>query len=296
VLSGHVLAGGQPVEAAVVSDGLNSALTDAKGAFELHGVAGGNVTLTASKPRFQTATRAVAVSGRGAGNLDLELQAATPVAFFDASVSPGVDFAKLQGMRTALGAAGWEMVDQPPTRDGVWVLVCPSADLPNALVERVTSFVAQGGKLVIFGEWGGFGRFRNPSTNNLAHAVGLHFNPDLVRDPGNGGTPEWLHITSLQTAHPAMHGIAGLQLYESCSLFGLAPMAKLAQTSSTAYRVQDNAVAGAQAVVMAGPFKGGKAVAIADASGFSDDDTDGNGTPNLKEANNTELIGQLFNW
>ncbi|MDB5096346.1 MAG: uncharacterized protein JWM80_767 [Cyanobacteria bacterium RYN_339] len=296
VLSGHVMAGGGGVEGAVVSDGLNSATTDSAGAFELHGVTGGQVTLTAAKTRFQTATRAVTVSGKGAGNLDLTLAAATPVVYFDTSVAPGVDLAKLQGMRTQLTAAGWEVVAQPPTREGVWVLVSPSVDIPNALAERITSFVAQGGKLIIFGEWGGYGHFRNPSTNSLAHAVGLHFNPDLVRDPGNGGTPEWLHITSFQTAAPAMRGISGLKLYESCSLFGLPPMTKWAQTSSTGYRVQDNAVAGAQPVVMAGPYKGGKAVAIADASGFSDDDTDGNGTPNLKEANNSELIGQLFNW
>ena len=116
----------------------------------------------------------------------------------------------------------------------------------------------------------------------------------------HGGYAKWFSTRSIKsamrTASPAMRGIAGLKLYESCSLFGLAPMARLAQSSSSAYRVQDNAVAGAQAVVMGGPFKGGKAVAIADASGFTDDDTDGNGTSNLKEANNAELIGQLFNW
>ena len=73
-------------------------------------------------------------------------------------------------------------------------------------------------------------------------------------------------------------------------------MATWAQTSPQGYRVQDNAVSGAQSVVVAGPFKGGKAIAVADASAFSDDDSDGNGTANALEGNNLALIEKLFNW
>jgi hypothetical protein len=297
VLTGRVTTGNQPLVAAVVSDGLNSALTDTQGNYNLHGVGAGQVTLTASKSRFQTATRGTTVSGQGATGQDLSLAAGQSVVYFDSSVAPGIDVAHFALMQKALISQGWTISQTPPDHEGVWVVLCPSKALPDAVQTRIVSFVAQGGKLVIFGEWGGFGSFNNPGTNGLAHAVGLHFNPDLVRDPNvNPAHPEWLNLTSFQPSNVALQSVTSVKMYAACSLFGLAPMTTWAQTSPTGYRVQDNAVAGPQPMVMAGPFKGGKAIALGNASGFSDEDTDGNGIPNLNEANNLELVGQIFNW
>jgi hypothetical protein len=297
VLSGRVTQGAQPVVAAVVSDGLNSALTDTQGNYQLHGVGIGQVTLSASKSRLQTATRAVAVTGSGAGAQDLSLNAGQSIIYFDSSVAPGIDLTRFSLMQKALTDQGWTISPTPPDHEGVWVLICPTKALPDAVQTRIVSFVAQGGKLVMFGEWGGFGLFNNPGANGLAHAVGLHFNPDLVRDPSVNPThPEWLSLTSFQAANPALQAVKTVKMYAACSLFGLAPMTVWAQTSPTGYRVQDNAVAGLQPMIMAGPFKGGKAIALGNASGFSDEDTAGNGIPNIKEANNLELVGQLFNW
>lgn len=294
-LSGTVLASGKPVEGAVVSDGLNSTLTDAAGAYTLRGVAPGAVTLTVGKPRHQQASRQVNVSERGATKLDLDLQPASPVAYFDGSLS-GMATSSFTGLQSQLQSQGWTLSQAPPASEGTWVLISPSTALSTDTIERLTAFVAQGGKLVILGEWGGFSRFSNPSANQLAHALGLHFNPDLVRDPGAEHNQEWLTIRSFQPNTPATAGVSSVQLYQSCSLFSLPPMQALAQTPKSAYRVQNNAAAGPHAVVAGGPYKGGKAIALGDSSAFSDADTDGDGTPNVKEADNAKLITQLFDW
>lgn len=294
-LSGAVLASGKPVAGAVVSDGLNSTLTDAAGAYTLRGVAPGAVTITVGKPRFQQVSRQVNVSERGATKIDLDLQPATPVAYFDSTLS-GLPSRSFSGLETQLKGQGWTLSEQPPAKEGTWVLISPPTTLPTDTIERLTAFVAQGGKLVILGEWGGFSGFSNTGANQLAHALGLHFNPDLLRDPGAEHNQEWLTIRSFQPNTPATAGVSSVQLYQSCSLFSLPPMLALAQTTTGAYRVQNNATSGPHAVIAGGPFKGGKAIALGDSSAFSDADTDGDGTPNFKEADNAELASQLFDW
>lgn len=294
-VAGKVTANGQPVAGAVVSDGLNSAVTDAGGSYTLNGVKPGQVTLTVAKSRYQTASLPVTAQN-GTSGQNVSLTAATPSVYFDAT-SPGVALSHFGQLQAGLAAKGWQVATQPPSNQGVWVLVSPSAALPDATVKAIVSFVAQGGKLVIFGEWGGYNGFANVGVNNVAHAVGLHFNPDLVRDPGaNASHPEWLTISTFASNNSTLATVKGLKLYESSSVFGLDPMTWWARTTATGYRVQDNATPGYKDVVMAGPFKGGKAIAIGDSSAFSDDDTEGAGTPNIKQANNLELVTQLFDW
>lgn len=287
-----------PLGDVVVSDGLNSTLTDANGHYTLKGcAAGGQLTLTAAKSRFQTSTRSVSMAGTAVNGQDLSLTATQPVVYFDSTVPSGIPVSHFSTMQKALTDAGWQIIQTPPTRDGVWVVSSPSKALPAELVTRVSSFVAQGGKLVLLGEWGGYGSVNNPGFNTLAHAVGLHFDPDLLRDPGgNKSHPEWLTVTSFQSGISALSGVSTLKLYAACSVFGLDPMSVWARTSTTGYRVQDNAVPGSQPVVVAGPFKGGKAIAIGDCSAFSDDSTEGTGGANINQGNNLQLVTQLFNW
>lgn len=295
-LKGKVTANGQPLAGAVVSDGLNSTLTDSQGSYELKGVALGQVTLTASKSRYQVASKAVNVTGSAQGN-DLALAPATPVAYFDGTVSSGATSGKFSQLRATLATAGWTIQEAPPAAEGVWVLVSPSAVLDNATIERLVTFVAQGGKLVVLGEWGGYSGFNNLAANTLAHVVGLHFNPDLLRDPALTSAPqEWVTARSFRTPTPIATDVKSIQLYQSSSLFALAPMIPVAQSAAGAYRVQANAPRGPHNVVMGGPYKGGKAIALGDASAWSDADTDGDGVANLKEADNARAIAQLFDW
>jgi hypothetical protein len=295
-LKGRILTGGTPVAGAVVSDGINSALTDASGNYALGGVNPGKLTITASKSRYQTVTRDLDVGAQGATEIDLALASATPVAYFDGTVASGVAASKLEGLKSALRESGWTLSDTPPAKEGVWVLVSPSAVPDGEAVSRITNFVAQGGKLVIFGEWGGYSGFHNPGANAIAHQVGLHFNPDLVRLPGANPASEWLSIRNFQPQSPAVADVNTIQLYSACSLFSLTPMTALAQTGSDAYRVQSNAAVGVKDVVMGGPFRAGKAIALGDSSGWLDENTDGTGASNVKTADNLKLIARLFDW
>lgn len=295
-LKGKVTANGQPLAGAVVSDGLNSTLTDSQGNYELKGVALGQVTLTAGKSRFQLASKAVNVT-RQTPVTDLALAPATPVAYFDGSVSSQETAGKYSQLRQTLASAGWTIQETPPAREGVWVLVSPSTPLGNDTIERLVTFVAQGGKLVILGEWGGYSGFNNLAANNLAHVVGLHFNPDLLREAANnGGAPEWVIPRSFLAPTPISTDVKSLQLYQSSSLFALAPMTPVVQSGKGSYRVQTNAPLGPHNVVMGGPYRAGKAIAVGDASAWSDADTDGDGVANLKEADNARAIAQLFDW
>lgn len=299
VIRGKVTADGQPAGGAVVSDGTNSVLTNADGTYELTGVTPGAVTLTAGKSRFAQASRDVAAAAAAPVSADLALTAAEPVAFLDAGINGGVPAARLGALRQHLAARGWKLVDAAPAGPGAWVVLSPGRDLTGAELERMTSFVAQGGKLVVFGEWGGFGGFRTPAANALVHRFGLHFNPDLVREPtaAAGADQAWLGIARFNgTKVPAVADIKGIQLYQACSLFGLAPMQELAQTGQLGYRVQAGPQTGAQTVAAGGPYKGGKAIVVGDASAFSDDDTDGDQIPNAAEAENLRFVERLLDW
>lgn len=293
---GKVTADGKPVAGAVVSDGTNATISAADGTWSLDGVAAGSVTLSAGKPRYQPASKPVnAVVGTPA-TADLVLTPGRATAFFDASLGGSVGLDHLTKVRAHLGMKGWTMVDQPPGADGVWVAITPARDLTDAEIERMTTFVAQGGKLIMLGEWGGAGGFRTPAANALVHRFGLHFNADLLREPSTASNPAWLEISRFLPNHSAVAGLKSLQLYESCSLFGLVPMTQLAQTGPTGYRVQSVATAASQTVAAGGPYKAGKAIVVGDASAFTDDDADGDGTANATEAENLRFVEQLFDW
>ena len=297
-VKGLVTAGTAPVVGAVVSDGTSSAVTGADGTYELRGVTPGSLTLTASKPRFSLASQGVTATAGQPATADLALTAAQPIVHFDTTLSNGIGAERLGGLRQHLTARGWQLSEAPPAREGVWVLMSPGRDLTGAEVERLTTFVAQGGKVVVFGEWGGYGGFRNPGANALAHRFGLHFNPDLLREPGGaqGQDPAWLAVARFRPDVAAVADLKAIQLYQSCSLFGLVPMTDLAQTGQLGYRVQAAPQAGAQTVAAGGPYKGGKAIVVGDASAFSDDDTDGDGTANAAESDNLRFVERLLDW
>lgn len=299
VIRGKVTANGQPAAGAVVSDGTNSVLTNADGTYEFAGVTPGAVTLTAGKARFAQASKDVTASTSAPASADLALPAVEPQVFLDAGIAAGVPGDRLGALRQHLGSKGWKLADQPPAGPGAWVLLSPGRDLTGGELERMTTFVAQGGKLIVFGEWGGFGGFRTPAANALVHRFGLHFNPDLLREPtaAGGADQAWLSIARFNgTKVPAVADLKGIQLYQACSLFGLAPMTELAQTGQLGYRVQAGPQTGAHTVAAGGPYKGGKAIVVGDASAFSDDDTDGDQIPNAAEAENLRFVERLLDW
>jgi hypothetical protein len=293
---GKVLADGKPVAGAVVSDGTNSALSAADGSWNLEGVTAGLVSLSAGKSRFLPVSKPLTATLAQPSNVDVVLTPGQPRVYFDVSLGGGIGLERLAKVRAHLGTKGWTMRDQPPSADGVWVAVTPARDLTAQEVERMSTFVAQGGKLIVLGEWGGAAGFRTPAANALVHRFGLHFNADLLREPAGSSNPAWLEISRFVPNISAVAGLRTVQMYEGCSLFGLVPMTQLAQTGPTGYRVQAVSAAGPQIVAAGGPFKAGKAIVVGDASAFTDDDADGDGIANAAEAENLRFVEQLFDW
>jgi hypothetical protein len=294
-LGGRVSAAGQPVAGAVVSDGINSTLTDAEGRYTLEGVVPGQVTLRVSKPRFQASVRAWSGAAGPTGGLDFDLAATTGALFFDTRAASGLDPARYAGLKQALSGLGWSLVETPPPSPGdVWVLVCPASAPSAETIAQASAFVAQGGKLIMLGEWGGYGGFDNLGANALAHGLGLHFNPDLIRELG-GRSPEWLSIKHFEPLVFGADGPQAAQLFNACSLYGLSAMRALASTGAQAYRIQSGEPA-TRPVVMGGPYGAGKAIALGDTSAFSDEDLNGNGTPDFKNADNLRFWEKLLAW
>jgi hypothetical protein len=72
-------------------------------------------------------------------------------------------------------------------------------------------------------------------------------------------------------------------------------MTSIAQTGADAYRIQAvNGEIGVKDLVMGGPYKAGKAIAIGDTSGWLDEST--NGAVNANQADNLKLVARLLDW
>lgn len=296
ILSGRVTANGQPVGGAVVSDGLTSTITDAQGQYQLPEVATGNVTLRASKPGFKAGVHALPIAGNAQSGVDLNLSPAEGSLFFDTRLVKNLDTSKFTTLKAAFTAQHWKLIDTPPPSPGdVWVLVCPGRTPSADTIAQATAFVAQGGKLILLGEWGGFSGFNNPGANAIGHAIGLHFNPDAVREFDNGTLGTALTIRKLEPLVFGTDGPASLVLTNACSVFGLSAMRPLATTGPKAFHVQAGETE-TRTIAIGGPFGAGKAIAVGDTSGFSDDDGDGDGTPDAKAADNMGFWSKLLAW
>lgn len=293
-VSGRVVADAQPVGGAVVSDGLTSTITNAQGQYQLPGVATGSVTLRASKPGYKAGVHTLPVAGNTQSGVDLSLSASEGSLFFDTRLVKNLDVSKFTTLKAAFSAQHWKLIDTPPPSPGdVWVLVCPGRMPSDDTIAQATAFVAQGGKLILLGEWGGFAGFNNPGANAIAHPLGLHFNPDAVREFDNGAVGTALTIRKFEPLVFGTDTPSSVVLTNACSVFGLSAMRPLATTGPKAYHVQGGETE-TRTVAIGGPFGAGKAIAVGDTSGFSDGD--GDGTPDAKAADNLAFWSKLLAW
>ncbi|MNS14370.1 hypothetical protein D3C72_459890 [compost metagenome] len=292
-LRGTIRASGQSVAGAVVSDGLNSAVTNDQGRFELQGIASNVTRFTVSKPGYGTLRPHWPSAGSQNGELDGELSATSMAVFVDTSFASSAIHRSFSRLVEAMRARGRRLTDGPPSDGGAWLLVVPSRPFSPEEAARIETYVSQGGKLMVMGEWGGYAGFDNVGTNVLAHRLGLHFNPDLVREDRTGS--ETLSIQGFERSVLANDSVRAMAVYRACSLFGLIPGHALAWTGIEAYHVQ-GAEAGSRAVALGGAFRAGKVVALADASAWSDEDADQNGIPNVMERDNLATLDQLLAW
>jgi hypothetical protein len=292
-LRGMVSAQGRPVADAVVSDGFNSTMSGPDGRYELQGLSSEGITASVSKVGYRTARQSWSSLAVGVGEQSWELSA-TPVAtFIDTSLASSDAPGAFSRLTEALRALGHRLVAAPPGDGGIWVMAVPARPLSPAEVARVEAFVFQGGKVVLLGEWGGYAGFDNVGANALAHRLGVHFNPDLVREDKTGS--DALVIQGFERSVLTSNAVSAVSMYRACSLFSLMPGTGLAWTGEGAYHVQ-TAESGRRAVAFGEAFGAGKVVALADASAWSDEDADSNGVPNVLERDNLKFFSQLLAW
>lgn len=292
-LRGSVSAAGRPLPDAVVSDGLNSTLSGPDGRYELQGLGTGPVTLSVSKTGHRLVRQAGDLLAPGASERHWALSPMPSEVFFDATFAAQRDQRAFSRLTEAMRAQGHRLVDAPPGEGGVWMIVVPARSFSAAEAARVEATVAQGGKVMLLGEWGGYAGFDNVGTNVLAHRLGVHFNPDLVREDRTGS--DALLLQGLEPSVMTGDAVRTVAMYRACSLFGLLPGNGLAWTGEGAYHVQ-GAESGRRATVLGGAFGAGKVIALSDASAWSDEDADQDGIPNLLESDNLAFIQRLLSW
>lgn len=303
-----VSTGGQPIAGARITSGPCVAYSGTDGTYALSGLESGTSTLSINKTGYTATTTSVSVNGQDSGVADVALTASAPVvvAFenpnqtFD-SVSGGTTrsvAAALDPLRAALVAAGFTVHDDAST-PAIRVVVCPTAEFATPdTVERLRSFVAGGGKLVLLGEWGGALRYNPEALNRIATPLGLAFHPDLVRSSQNAGQPGWVKVSGIAGPMPAIDAMPqGITLFESSSIFVLPGAQGLASAGSGGYRI---AAVGSDGpcMVVARSHGAGMVVGIGDTSAWTAGSIAGKSLANgnLDETNNREFMLNLFRW
>ncbi len=294
-VTGRVTDGQSGIPNALISDGLNTATSDDSGAFFLKGVSQGTATLFASAANKTPIVVTTDQINGQSGVRDLVLSSGNRDVYLDPASLSGTPRPQFTRMQAFLRDEGYRINQTPPTRGGVWFLLTPEV-MPSTA--QMLAFVRSGGRVIICGEWGGYSSLRIRELNGLAHGFGLHFNTDLVRylDSTGSQKAEWLSVRNLRPGSPITQGVEALNLYQSGSLFGISPIQSLALSPTRTLRIQSARTPAVHHVMMGGAFGAGRVVALADASMWSDDDTDGNGTINFLEASNRRLLKNLLNW
>lgn len=307
-VSGQVFgANGQPLEGASVYDTRQSVLTDASGKFLLtYNTAAGNLNLKIAKSGYNPLTRTLAVQTgqqQDLGQLNLVVNSQPQTIGIDLTHQPlghssSQVSALLKGMVSALQAQGYrvELINNNllDSLNQLDTLLIPS---PNTLfsVEEssaIQAFVLSGHKLVVTGEWAGFGGFSNAVANSLLTPMNLQFGADTLRDQNSG----FLKISQFET-HPLTRGVSSLELYQTGSVRLVNPELAgqiVARSSESTFRIAANT--GAFGVVATAPFGSGKAVVVGDTSLWLDEDSDQDQQANLNEASNRNLLEQIMTW
>lgn len=299
VVSGRIVqASGTPLAGARISSGPVGVLTGADGTFTLGGLPPGSSTLTVAKTGFAQASTRVELAGDATvGDVALTPQGVI-VSFENATQAFGGSTVALalQPLRTALGGAGFSVVDGDSNAT-VRVVASPIASVADdATVERLRSFVSAGGKLVLLGEWGGTFDYAPEALNRLARPYGCAFNSDLVRSSVNAGQPEWVRVTALDAIPGTLAMPSGITLFGACSIFAPPSFLEVAAGGVGAYRVAS--VNGGPVLAIARVYGAGLVVAVGDTSAWSTGSITGNQPTggNLAETSNREFMLNLFSW
>lgn len=298
-------AAGQPIEHAAVFDGQQTVLSDAEGRFVLSYQQAQNLQLSVARTGYQTLSQPLSVALNDSRDLgSVALQAGSPAlrVGLDTRSQPfgrGADtaFADYQGLQQLIRDQGHSLsvsdnLLQALAQLDVLILLSPSASLSIEESSAIQAFVRQGGKLILTGEWAGFGGFAPSTANQLLQPFQLRFGQDTLRQGSTGFVN-----ASPVGEHPISRGLSQLRLYQAGSvelLSSTGPPQILARSPADSFRIVNNT--GAFGVAAATAFGTGRVIVLGDSSLWSDLDSDGDGSSNLSSADNRRLLEQILRW
>ncbi len=274
------------VPGAVVTDGRSSVLTDESGRFAISVF---DSLISIVKPGYAT-VRAEAHADDEADVLLRPAVGRDTVALDGRWAAPA-----LAGLRAALAQQVGELASYPGTklaRLDVLVMVTPGA-VPAAERAAIASWVRDGGRLVLCGEWGGFPDQDLGTLNDLAAQAGLSFTGSTVK-PFDGAD---LTLSVARVTPASLGGAVGdkpITLYAATDLALSGAARPILASGPRAYAVLARSDAPVLAAV--GPAGLGKVFAIGDSSLWRDEDSEGRGIPNVKHGGNARLAAALLGW
>ncbi len=292
-LSGRVIdQDGRPLWGARISWGAAATLSKNDGTFLLEGAAPGKFSLHLNKTLFAGTSLTVdAVAGKTSAVGDVKLTSTT--AKF-ALLNPS-DLLEGKTIRenysnllSRLALGGFTEGNQSDS--SIWLLIDP-ASLPESKCAEIAAFVASGGKLIVLGEWGGYGGGHPDEANRLLGFFGINFQTDLVRSTSNVGTPEWINVRDFSTL-PLVKAVDMINLFAACSVFSVSPALTVASTGASGYRVQSTGIP----VAAATQEGDGLVIAVGDSSAWSNFAAAPSSYPNLDRGNNADFMLNLFLW
>lgn len=295
-LTGRIVVAGQPLSQAVVSDGSQSVLTEADGTFALSYVRSGEVRLQVARQGYKPWERPVTITAgtQALGDLSLTVAARPLRSQLDILTRP-LGMAQptgLTGFESALQQAGHSLnrsaslPASPTDTDILWIL-SPSQPLSEEQRNRLTAFVAEGGKLVVTLEWAGFGGFSVQAARELLKPFGLEPGEDTLREESGQ-----LSVLTLQP-HFLTEGVKELSLYQSASIEATSEGSILARSSENSFRI---ASSGAFGVLATSLYGAGKVVVVGDTSLWLDSDSANQGRANLAMVDNRKLLERILAW
>lgn len=316
-LTGRVIsASGIPIESAVVSVGNDSALTGADGNFKVSVTNLTSQNVSIGKIGYNTLNYGNVDFSKQMDNnindLKLSVLTLTPNVVFDTGKKPfgnvGDNINFLSSLSSLLSGSKFQCsykdISQLKNFDNIDVIVLPSpsADYSDNEINNIISFVKSGKKLVVLGEWGGYGGFKSDSVNNILKNANLKIHPDVIKVTGTNNDEEI--ITSNFQTNFITKGLTKVSFYSSASVEAIEGGVKNLNTNITTLPVSTNNTSfriefyssGSFGIIGTSTLGAGKVVALGDSSVFMNIDSNSNGIANIDENDNKKLALNIFNW
>ncbi|MEB3197126.1 MAG: DUF4350 domain-containing protein [Candidatus Sericytochromatia bacterium] len=277
----------RPLPGTVVTDGVNSVISDGLGHFRWKGRAN---ALSFIKPGFSDKL----VPLKSGLSLPVELR----VSSLRGRLAWRVDGARteLSGLESALGAWAKSKLRRYPEVDlnqvDLLVLLMPRG-LASSETIRILNWVRRGGRLLVCGEWGGERDFDKTCVNALVQPAGIQFTGATLKS--NAEDPFRLVVTTPEAAPLlSLEARDAVTMWGTCELSLSGPARPLLVSKTSAYSVL--AIGDNHVVAAVGPLGRGKVMAVADTSLWRDSDSSGVGKPNLETGANRRLLERLLVW